>query len=139
MDLNFERLGTALVMLCECPRKTEGDHMHQRPDGSGETRTIDGPPGTEIKLQVPVTEPVLVKGGVPRIVLRPDGDDQAVQHIAGLDSPSMPAVQRRYAGACRRCGEVFSCTLTVTELGLREPAPEAKEAADGTGHGDQSG
>ncbi len=147
MDLTFERLSkTALVMLCECPRKDEKKHMHRRPVASGAKQEIEvaGPDGP-VKLAVPVTEEVEVQGGVPRIILRAEGDDETGTTSEADDAwvplteeALVDSIRRTYAGACRRCGEVFSCTLSVTEAGLREPAPEGEAPDGGTDQGDQS-
>ncbi len=120
-----------MVLLCECPRRDEKTHLHQRP--TGEMKEVElprevmqklGQRGT--KVQIPITEEVMVPGGVPRIVLRPV--DTVETSLTTL---------RHYVGACARCGEVFSCTLSVEAAGLREPAPAAKEEADGDqGDGD---
>lgn len=144
--MNVKTEHAALVLLCECPRKDEKTHLHHQP--TGETREVEMPADVMAKLgqrgqklQVPITEPVMVQGGVPRIVLRPDGEPRPSRQPGGSAIAYDEGWERRYAGACSRCGEVFSCTLGVFEAGLREPAPPAKEEADGAAErtGDDAG
>ncbi len=130
MDLTLENQHAAIVLLCECPRKTEGAHTHRRPVASGATQELEVP-GRPGVLQIPVTEEVEVPAPIPRIVLRPVGEDHPGRLDRGPDRPDEHGVTRDYSGVCKRCGEVFSCTLAVFEAGLREPAPAPEEATDG--------